>query len=281
MKRVGKMPLKGGELFLGNRTLIMGILNVTPDSFSDGGDYLLAEDAVKRALEMVSQGADIIDIGGESSRPGSLPVTEEEELKRVMPVVEALRDVCTVPLSVDTSKSGVARKALEAGVSIVNDITALSGDPEMASVIAEADAAVILMHMKGSPLDMQDEPKYDDVVLEVVSYLEEAIAKAVSAGIDSEKIIIDPGIGFGKRLEDNLAILKRLDELKSLGRPVLIGPSRKSFIGAITGKKEKERNFGTAASVSAAIIGGADIIRVHDVSQMRDVSTVTDAIIGV
>lgn len=275
------MLLKGSVLPLEERTLVMGILNVTPDSFSDGGDCLSSESAVKRAKEMIEKGADIIDIGGESSRPGSEPVTEEEEVKRIMPVIEALKDTCTVPLSVDTYKSGVARKVLERGVSIINDITALNGDPQMGKVIAEYDAAVVLMHMKGKPKDMQEAPEYDDVVSEVALFLQEAINKAVSAGIDPGKIIIDPGIGFGKRLEDNLKILNRLEEFKSLGKPVLIGTSRKSFIGAITGKKEKERNFGTAASISAAIIGGADIIRVHDVSQMRDVSTVTDAIIGV
>jgi len=269
---------KRRALSIGKRTLIMGVLNVTPDSFSDGGRYPDAASAAESAKEMISQGADIIDIGGESSRPGSERISAAEEIRRVMPVIEALKGA-SVPVSIDTWKGEVARRALRAGADMVNDITALKGDPDMAGVIAEFDAAVVLMHMKGDPGDMQDAPYYDDVMSEICSYLSEASVRAEDAGIDPEKIIVDPGIGFGKTLEHNLMILKELGRLKEeLKRPVLAGASRKSFIGEVTGKDVTKRVFGTAASVSAAVLAGADIVRVHDVGEMADVVRVADAI---
>ncbi|RKY40856.1 MAG: dihydropteroate synthase [Candidatus Makaraimicrobium thalassicum] len=281
LKVRNNIPLKDYTLPVGERTCVMGILNVTPDSFSDGGRYLDPSRAVERAKQMAEEGADIIDIGGESSRPGSERVAPEEELERVMPVIRALRGIIGVPLSIDTYKSKVAAQALAEGVSVVNDITALRGDADMARTIAASGAGVILMHMKGDPKNMQDAPFYDDVMDEISSYLSESIALAVEAGVDPERIIIDPGIGFGKTTEHNLVILRELSRLKQLGKPVLIGTSRKAVIGTITGKEVGGRLSGTAASFTAAIINGADIIRVHDVDQMRDVTCVADAIMSV
>jgi len=258
----------------------MGVLNVTPDSFSDGGVYLNAENAVRRAMEMAACGADILDIGGESSRPGAQSVTVEEELDRVIPVIKAIKGSLNISISVDTCKSAVAREALKAGAELINDITALKSDSEMASVVANAGAGVVLMHMKGTPRMMQNFPRYDDVIEEIIEHLESSIAIAVGAGIDFEKIIIDPGIGFGKTLEHNLEILRRLGEFKRLGRPVLVGTSKKSFIGELTNREVGGRLFGTAASVAAAVLNGADIVRVHDVSEMRDVVRVAEAIKG-
>ncbi|MEA3489541.1 MAG: dihydropteroate synthase [Candidatus Omnitrophota bacterium] len=280
--RAGKvMRLKNYTLPVGERTCIMGILNVTPDSFSDGGQYLDPVRAVEKARQMVEEGADIIDIGGESSQPGSERITVEEELHRVMPAIKALRESAGVPLSIDTCKSEVAREALAEGVSMVNDITALRGDPEMARTIAGFDAGVVLMHMKGRPGTMQEAPRYDDVIGEIFSYLSGSITLAEEAGIDPDKIIIDPGIGFGKTVEHNLVILRRLARFRDLGKPVLVGTSRKSFIGRLTGRGVDKREFGTAASCAAAVMGGADIIRVHNVAEMRDVTRVVDAIQGV
>ncbi len=262
------------------RTRIMGVLNCTPDSFSDGGMYSSVPAAVERAVQMAEEGADIIDIGGESSRPGSEPVPAREELERVMPVIQALKGKIEVPLSIDTYKSEVAREALAGGVSIVNDITALGGDPDMARTIAEFKAGVVLMHMKGDPRTMQDEPYYHDVVAEVYSFLSGAVDLAVSEGIDPEKIVVDPGIGFGKTAEHNLTILRELRRFLELGKPVLVGTSRKSFIGALTGKEIAARSFGTAASVAAAVMNGASMVRVHDVAAARDIVRVADAIAG-
>ncbi|MGB3081571.1 MAG: dihydropteroate synthase [Candidatus Omnitrophota bacterium] len=260
------------------RTCIMGVINATPDSFSDGGRYAEPRLAAERAREMAEAGAEIIDIGGESSRPGTESVSLDEELGRVLPVIKAIRQVTDIALSVDTYKSEVARQALEEGASIVNDITALRQDPEMARTIAGFDAGVVLMHMKGSPRTMQEAPSYEDVVGEIIEHLSESIKIAQDAGIDPEKIIVDPGIGFGKKLEHNLAILKNLSQLKKLEKPILVGTSRKSFIGELTGKEAGGRIFGTAASVAAAVMNGASIIRVHDVDQMKDVMRVVDAI---
>ena len=265
----------------GSRTCIMGFLNVTPDSFSDGGRFLDPSRAVERAMEMVVEGADVIDIGGESSRPGSKHVSAEEELRRVMPVIQSLAGKTSVPLSIDTWKSEVARGALAGGAQIVNDITALRGDTEMARVIAEHGAGVVLMHMKGDPGTMQDDPFYDDLLGEIISYLGESISIAESAGIDSARIMVDPGIGFGKTAEHNLRIIKELRKLKDLGKPLLVGTSRKSFIGEVTGREVDERDFGTAASVAVAIQNGADMVRVHDVGKMRDATRVVDTITGV
>ncbi len=272
------MQLKEHTLPVGERTLIMGILNVTPDSFSDGGKFLRPDAAVDRACQMVADGADIIDVGGESSRPGACAVTLEEELCRVIPVIKALKERIDIPISVDTYKSEVAGKALRAGASIVNDITALRGDEKMASIVAGFDAGLILMHMKGDPKTMQTDPKYQDVIEEILTYLAGAVDRAVKAGVDPGKIILDPGIGFGKTLKNNLLIIKELTRFKQLGKPILVGTSHKSFIGAITEKEVDRRIFGTAASVTAAVMNGADIIRVHDIEAMRDVARVTDAI---
>ncbi len=257
----------------------MGVLNVTPDSFSDGGRYSSIDQAVRRAVLLEEEGADIIDIGGESSRPGAVPVSAEEELRRVIPVIKSIKGAVKVPISVDTYKSEVAEGALKAGASIVNDITALNGDKDMADTIARFDAGVVLMHMKGDPESMQDAPEYDDVVEEIFDYLKRSVERATGAGIDPEKMIVDPGIGFGKTLEQNLVVLKDLSRFKELGKPVLVGTSRKSFIGSITGKDVENRLWGTASSVSLAVSNGADIVRVHDAGEMKDVVKVTDAIL--
>jgi len=237
--------------------------------------------AVERARQMVEEGADIIDVGGESSRPGSDPVSVDEELDRVMPVIRILKEAIDVPLSIDTYKSEVADQALSEGVALVNDITALKGDRNMARTIAGFDAGVVLMHMKGDPKIMQDEPRYDDVMREIFEYLSGSITLAVEAGIAADRIITDPGIGFGKKVEHNLLILRNLHQLERLGKPILVSTSRKSFIGKLTGKEVNDRVFGAAASFTAAIMEGADIIRTHDVSQMREIARVTDAITGV
>lgn len=257
----------------------MGILNLTPDSFSDGGSYRTPGVAVERALEMVSQGAAIIDVGGESTRPGSMPVSAEEELRRVLPVLEMLRGRTNAVVSIDTTKASVAREAIAAGARIVNDTSALCDDPEMAGVVRDSGCAVVLMHRRGTPETMQRDPRYDALFPEIVAGLSARIASAVAAGIDREKILIDPGIGFGKRLRDNLA-LHRLGELSPLERPIVFGPSRKRFLGDITGAPEGERAFGTAASVAIAVMNGAHVLRVHDVKEMRDVVLVADAIRG-
>lgn len=262
---------------LGTRTLIMGILNVTPDSFSDGGLYLQHERAIAQGLKLAEDGADIIDVGGESTRPGANPVPVKEELRRVIPVIEGLRKESQIMISIDTYKAPVAEAALAAGAEMVNDISALRFDKAMTSLLAEHDLPVVLMHMQGEPRTMQENPRYNDVVSEVSEFLRERIAAAVAAGI--AEIIIDPGIGFGKTVEHNLEILRRLAELKALGRPILIGPSRKSFIGQLTGAPLDERLPGTIASVVLGIAGGADIVRVHDVLEIKRAVQVADAII--
>ncbi len=251
---------------------LMGVVNVTPDSFSDGGRYLDPLAAVAHARELLSDGAAILDVGGESTRPGALPVTEREELRRVLPVIEGLSSPGTpAQISIDTSKVGVARAALEAGATFVNDVTALRGDPQMASVIAEAGAQCCLMHMLGEPRTMQEDPRYEDVVAEVKAFLEERLAFAVSEGIAEERIVLDPGIGFGKTAIHNLELLDRLDELVTLGRPVMIGASRKSFIGRITGRSEAARRVaGTVAVNVLAYERGARLFRVHDVAPAHD-----------
>lgn len=269
--------MRGRRLVL-DPPLVMGVLNVTPDSFSDGGRYLDPDAAVRHALEMADEGADIIDIGAESSRPGAQPVSESEELRRLIPVV---REVCrrvAVPVSVDTTKAGVARAALDAGAAIVNDISACQADPAMLPVVADAGAGLVLMHMQGTPQTMQRAPHYRSVVDEVREFLRERLQIAVRAGVAAEQILLDPGIGFGKNLEHNLALLARLDALHSLGRPILVGVSRKSFIGEVLGRGLDDRLMGTAAAVAAAVSRGARVVRVHDVKAMRDVVRMTDAI---
>ena len=268
------------EMVFGDRTHIMGILNVTPDSFSDGGMFHVPEDAVQYGLQMAESGADIIDIGGESSRPGADPVTVEEEIARVIPVITALTGRVNVPISIDTTKAEVARKALECGAEIVNDIGAMRLDDTMERVIADTGAAVVLMHMRGTPRDMQSgDLSYPSLVGDIIEFLGNSIDNAVTAGISRKCILIDPGIGFGKTGEDNLRLLRNLSEFKVLGRPILIGVSRKAFIGKITGGAPSERTEGTAAAVTASIMNGANIVRVHDVQAMKKVVTVADAII--
>jgi dihydropteroate synthase len=263
---------------IGERTLLMGVLNVTPDSFSDGGKYFYADAAVAQAIRMAEEGADIIDIGGESTRPGAKKVSSREELRRVLPVIEGLRSAVKVPLSIDTYKSEVARKAIGAGACIINDITALRGDRNMAEVAAEAETPVVLMHMKGTPKTMQKRPRYSDVVGEISNFLRERADFAIQKGIKRGNIIIDPGLGFGKRLEDNINIIRGLEKFRRLGYPVLVGPSRKSFIGAILGLPAEKRLEGTLAAVAACALNGADIIRVHDVLEAKRAVAVIDAI---
>ena len=268
----------GFRLDFGRRTYIAGILNCTPDSFSDGGLYLDPDKAVSRAIEIADEGADIIDIGGESTRPGSIPVSADEEIRRVIPVIKRLKGRISIPVSIDTTKAAVAREAIENGASIVNDVTGLRGDDAMARVVAECCVPVVIMHMKGTPRTMQDRPVYKDIVSEISSFFKGSIEIARRAGVDVEKIILDPGIGFGKTLEHNLKILRSISSFRSIGRPIMIGVSRKSFLGQLIGSDVNDRLLATASSVAVAIAGGADIIRVHDVRQMREVTKVTDSI---
>ncbi len=255
----------------------MGILNVTPDSFSDGGKFFDRGKAVRRAHEMVAHGADIIDIGGQSTRPGSVPVSLEEEIRRTVPVIEAIAGDIPVPVSIDTYQAGVARRAIKAGASIINDISGLRFDPEMARVAAGAGVPVVLMHIRGTPVDMQKDPVYEALVPEVLDYLRGSIRIAKGAGLD--KIIIDPGLGFGKTFDHNLEIIASIGEFAKMGYPVLVGPSRKAFIGAILGGvPEDMRLEGTAAAVTACVLNGANIVRVHDVAEMKKVVAVADAI---
>ncbi|MDE0316161.1 MAG: dihydropteroate synthase [Candidatus Poribacteria bacterium] len=273
------MNFRGKSLTFGDSTHIMGVLNVTPDSFSDGGAYLNINTAITHAKTMVAEGATIIDIGGESSRPGAEPVPANVELERVLPVIQALvSEQLDVPISIDTTKAVVAKHALEAGAHFINDITALRGDTAMAQVAAEMEAGVILMHMKGTPRTMQRSPHYKDVVKEVCKALENWINDASQNGIAPDRIIVDPGIGFGKTTEQNLQILKQLEEFKQLNKPILIGTSRKSFIGNLLELPVTERVEGTLATVCWAIAHGADIVRVHDVKATARVARMTDAL---
>jgi dihydropteroate synthase len=256
----------------------MGILNVTPDSFSDGGEFLDAEAAVKRALQMVEQGADIVDVGGESTRPGSDQVSSGEERARVTPVIERLAEETDAPISIDTRKADVARAAIDAGATIVNDVSA-GADPRMFEVVRDSTAGLVLMHMKGDPKTMQEDPQYGDVVAEVKEFLRERAEAAIFAGIQRERLCIDPGIGFGKALEHNLALVRNVDAFLELGLPVLVGPSRKRFIGSILGTEADERVEGTAAAVAWLVGQGANIVRVHDVKEIARVIRVVDAIV--
>jgi len=265
------------KFLLGKKTLIMGILNATPDSFSDGGRHFSADAAINHAIKLEEGGADIIDIGGESTRPGAKQISSKEEIKRVLPIIENLADKLSTPLSIDTYKAEVAEKAIELGVGMVNDVTALQGDHGLVNVITKHDVPICLMHMKGNPVTMQQNPKYDDVVGEICAFLKERADFAKFYDVKKEKIIIDPGIGFGKRtgrgIEDNCEILKRLSELKRLGYPILVGTSRKTFIGNVCGGSKKlpvsERLEGSLAAACIAAINGADIIRVHDVKETK------------
>lgn len=257
---------------------LMGVVNVTPDSFSDGGLYLDADAAIAHGEELVRDGADILDVGGESTRPGAAEVGEAEELARVEPVVAGLAEAATV--SVDTSKPAVAEAAIDAGASIVNDVTALRGDPEIGSLCAERGAGLVLMHMQGDPRTMQANPTYDDVVDDVKAFLAERLEVAVGAGVDEERVWLDPGIGFGKTLEHNLELLRRLGELRELGRPLVVGTSRKSFIGKVDGSAVDDRLGGTIASSVLALAEGADVLRVHDVVEVAQASRMAAAILG-
>ena len=262
----------------GQRTVVMGVLNVTPDSFSDGGRYLDHEKAVAHAVEMVSAGADIIDIGGESSRPGAARISAKEEMDRILPVVAETVQQVSALVSVDTTKAEVARTALEAGAHIVNDISALRWDAEMPEVVRESGAGTVLMHMQGTPETMQQAPRYDDVVTEVRDFLQERITFCGRNGIAFENIAIDPGIGFGKELEHNLDLLRQLHLLAELGRPVIVGVSRKSLLGLLTGRPVDQRLAGSLAAASYAVMHGAHILRVHDVAETRDALRVIEAL---
>ncbi len=268
-------PAAGGEF------RVMGIVNVTPDSFSDGGLYLDRGAAISHGLELAAQGAAILDVGGESTRPGSAGVSEDEELRRVVPVIEGLRSAnLGVQLSVDTSKASVAQAALAAGATLINDVTALRGDPAMVGLVASHDVDCCLMHMLGEPRTMQRNPHYDEVVSDVKAFLESRMAFAIAEGVSEERILLDPGIGFGKTLEHNLELLRRLDELVALGRPLVIGTSRKSFLGRLTGRDLDDRIAGTIATNVLAYERGARVFRVHDVAPVHDALAVTAATVG-
>ncbi len=260
--------------------LIMAILNVTPDSFSDGGTYYSKDKAIDHALKMEQDGADIIDIGGESTRPGADHISDAEEVNRVIAVIKGLRNYSGITISVDTTKSNVARKALEAGANMVNDISGLSFDPAMVKVIAKQGVPVVIMHIKGTPKSMQTNPKYDNLIADIVSFLSNQIEFARVNGISEKQIIIDPGIGFGKSVDDNFAIIRELSQFSQLGFPILIGPSKKSFIGETLNLPVNQRLEGTSAAVAACVMNGANIIRVHDVKEMRRVMIISSKIRG-
>jgi dihydropteroate synthase len=284
-RRKFRLRLPSRRLVLGERTLIMGVLNVTPDSFSDGGLFLDPEAAVARAIAMEASGADIIDIGGESTRPGSGGISADEELRRIIPVIEGLRGKIGIPISVDTSKSEVAEAAAAAGAEIVNDVTALRKDPRIAEVARRRKLPLTLMHMRGEPATMQKKPFARDVLRDVTQGLRQAVATARQAGVANSQIILDPGIGFGKSYAQNCELLARLPELARLGFPILVGTSRKSFIGGALKSESRtpsgnERIWGTAATVAASILQGAHIVRVHDVAEMAQVAQVSDAILS-
>lgn len=263
--RGAKFTFGSVQYNLASRPFVMGIVNVTPDSFSDGGRFADAKDAIQHGARLAGEGADFLDVGGESTRPGSSPVSVEEELRRVIPVIRGLRGSVTIPISVDTYKSDVAREALRAGATIVNDVSGLAGDPRMASVIAEQKATVVVMHMKGTPKTMQENPRYDDLLGEICGFLQKRADSARSSGI--QQIILDPGIGFGKTHSHNLELIKRLPEIAALGYPVLLGPSRKSFIGTILGLPPDQRLEGSIAASVICAMNGASILRVHDVKE--------------
>lgn len=266
------------EVVLGRQSRLAGVVNITPDSFYDGGRYLETQQAVERALELAEQGADLIDLGAESTRPGARPTPLEEELRRLVPVVQALRPQLSIPLMVDTYKSTVAQAVLDAGADVINDVSAFRMDAEMPRVIAQAGAGAVLMHMRGNPRVMQRIPPSPDIWQEMESYFEQTLAHADKSEIPRDRIVLDPGIGFGKTVADNLAILNRLPRLGKFRLPVLVGTSRKSFIGKILGLEADERLWGTAGSVAAAALRGAHILRVHDVLEMKQVLAIVDSI---
>ena len=280
-----RLKLRRGEFVLGRKTLVMGVLNVTPDSFSDGGKFFGLKQAVEHALAMERDGADIIDIGAESTRPGSEGISAAEELARLLPVLEALRGGPKIPISVDTQKAAVAELAIGAGAAMINDVSGLRHDPRLAEVVAKHRIPIILMHMRGTPRTMQKLPFVKDVLKDVLSGLKKSVVLARKAGVAKDKIILDPGIGFGKSFEQNYELLAKLPELAKLGCPLLVGASRKGFLGktlAVKGKPApaNERGWGTAAAVTASILGGAHIIRVHDVAEMVQVARVADCVLA-
>jgi dihydropteroate synthase len=284
IRKTFKVKLRSGILYLGERTLVMGVLNVTPDSFSDGGKFLEPQRAVEHAFEMERAGADLIDIGGESTRPGSTGTSAETELERVLPVLERLRGTLTIPVSIDTRKSEVAEAAVSAGATIINDVSGLRNDPRIAEVAYRSGVALILMHMRGEPQSMQKKPFARDVMKDVTQGLRASISVARKAGVAKSKIVIDPGIGFGKSFEQNYELLRKLPELAKLGYPVLVGTSRKGFLGATVARHVKsapveERLWATAATVTASILGGAHIVRVHDVAEMVQAARAADCVL--
>jgi dihydropteroate synthase len=270
------------SLELGNRTAIMGILNITPDSFSDQGRYFAPEAALERAWQIAEEGADILDIGGESTRPGSKGIGADEELRRVMPTLEALANgpKYPIPISVDTSKAEVAREALECGAAIINDVTSLQKAPSIGTEAVKHNAGLILMHMRGEPANMQTLSPSEDILGDIDNWVQEAVARAQNSGVSSDRIVVDPGIGFGKTAIQNIEILKHLDRLAAAGYPILVGTSRKSFISSILKKPAGELILGTSVTVAASIIYGAHIVRVHDVAAIREVADTTDAIVN-
>ena len=277
-KNARKIAWNNYSLELGKRTLIMGILNCTPDSFSDGGKYFEKDKAISHALFLAHEGADILDIGGESTRPGSIPVSVNEELGRVIPIIDAIISKVNIPISIDTNKSIVAEEALKHGASIINDITGLKGDNLMAEVASKYNVPIVIMHMRDTPRTMQIDPQYSDLIGEITASLLESAEIAQKAGIETNKIILDPGIGFGKSLEHNLLIIKELSKFKDLGYPLMIGVSKKSFITKILGYNTSERAIGTSASIALSIANGVDIVRVHDVKEMKEAAQIADSI---
>ena len=273
-----ELKWRGHTLNFHQKTHVMGVLNVTPDSFSDGGRFLAPEKAVEHGLQMAKDGAHILDVGGESTRPYSKKLSSEEEIDRVVPVIQALSRELTIPISIDTTKSRVATEAMNAGASIINDISSLDFDPEMGAVAAKAGVPVILMHMKGTPENMQNNPVYEDVTKEILDFLKRAIDRCVALGIRKDLIIVDPGIGFGKTFAHNLEVLRSLARLRALERPILVGSSNKAFIGHILGKKPDERDTGSMAAAAASVMNGAHIVRVHNVKMAVETVKILDAI---
>jgi len=277
-RKVNILEWLGYNFDLDCKTFIMGILNITPDSFFDGGTHFRENDAVKHGLKMATEGADIIDVGGESTRPFSDPLPLDEELRRVIPVIKTLAQEIDIPISIDTYKSKVASQAIEAGATMVNDISALKFDPAMGQLVADAGVPIVLMHMKGTPKNMQTNPTYKDLFGEIIDFLRKAIEQAISSGIKRDVIIIDPGIGFGKSFDDNLKILNNLHRFSSLGQPLLVGTSNKTFVGHVLGLSVESRESGTMATVAASVLNGANIVRVHNVKATKETVTMIDAI---
>jgi len=273
------LHLKNRDIDLEEKVVVMGVLNLTPDSFYDGGRYTREAQALRRVEEMIGEGADIIDVGGESVRPGAEPISLDEELSRVIPVIEKVRRLFPITISIDTYKAEVARQAIEKGAEMVNDISGLRFDPDLRKIVAGYGVPLILMHIKGTPKNMQDNPRYHSLMEEIISYLRKSIKLAEESGVDPARIIVDPGIGFGKTTAHNLEILRRLEELKSLGKPILVGLSRKSFIGNVLGLPQEERLEGGLAATSMAVSGGARIVRTHDVKPTRRAVDMVQAIL--